>query len=188
MSSSASRIDCAPVRAPAAGVDRARLVLGFGEIAGGEGEPGQPEVGLVLLGVDAQRLLERALRPLDVAGRQVARRFVERARRRRLDVRSQEVAHRAFGLRADEAVDRVAVLEQEDAGEAAHAELGGQSRVGVGVDLGQLEAAVHLAGQPLEHRPEHATGSAPVGPEVDQHRNLARRVDDLLLEVLLGDI
>jgi hypothetical protein len=68
------------------------------------------------------------------------------------------------------------------------AEGGGEPRVGVGVELGQLDPAVALGDRALEHRPELAAGPTPLGPEVHDHRHLAGALDDVLLEGGLVDV
>src|SRR5439155_779691 len=60
--------------------------------------------------------------------------------------------------------------------------------VGVRVQLRQHDLALALGGGLLEHGRELAAGRAPLRPEVDHHRQRARPLDHLGLEVLLGDI
>ena len=97
-----------------------------------------------------------------------------------------------LGQRADEAVDRLAALEQHAERDAAHAEhlrqLGGDLGLLVGVELGQLEAAGVGGLELLEHRAERLARAAPRRPDVEQHRLLHRGVDQLGFEVLEGDV
>ncbi len=60
-------------------------------------------------------------------------------------------------------------------------------RVGVDVELYQLQLARALGGLALQHRSQLAAGSTPVGPEVDHHRKKMRAIQDNLLEVALGN-
>jgi hypothetical protein len=100
----------------------------------------------------------------------------------------QELAHLAFGQRAHEAVHRLAVLHQDDRGDAADAEGAGQLLLVVGVDLRQLEAAAVLHLQLFQDRADGLAGSAPGRPEVHQHGLAHGGGNDLLLEVLYGDV
>ena len=58
--------------------------------------------------------------------------------------------------------------------------------VGVGVDLREVDAPVAGGRRLLERRRELAARPAPLGPEVHDHRHLARALDDALREVGLG--
>ena len=91
-------------------------------------------------------------------------------------------------LRADELVDDASVAERLDGRDALDPEGLADARVGVGVELREHDLALALVGRLLERRCQHAAGAAPFGPEVHDHGKLARALDDLLLEVLLGDV
>ena len=56
------------------------------------------------------------------------------------------------------------------------------------VGLDQHELAAVLPRQPLQDRAERPAGPAPLGPEVDHHRDLARALDHVPLEVLRGGL
>ncbi len=71
---------------------------------------------------------------------------------------------------------------------ALDAELLGDLRVGVHVDLGEHDPAGVLLGQPLQDGAQLLARAAPLGPEVDDHRYLGGALDDLLLEGVLGDV
>ena len=107
-------------------------------------------------------------------------RFLDRrgARRRRRRA-GHELLHLAFRHRADEAVDRAAVLEGIDRGDRLDAHLLRQLLVLVDVDLDQAHRAVRVADRLLEHRPELLAGTAPRRPEIDDDRSLVRGVDDV---------
>src|SRR5690349_24279830 len=57
-----------------------------------------------------------------------------------------------LGHRADDRVDMLAVLEEQDAGDGPHVEPHGRARIGVDVDLGHLGLAGVLAAQLIEDR------------------------------------
>ena len=93
----------------------------------------------------------------------------------------EELAHLGLGQRADEAVDRLAALEQDAERDAAHAEhlrqLLRDLGLVVGVELDQLEAAGVGGLELLEHRAERLARAAPRRPDVEQHRLRERGVD-----------
>jgi hypothetical protein len=99
-----------------------------------------------------------------------------------------EGAHLRFGQGAGELIDQFAGDEGLDVGDAAHAAAGGDFRVLVGVQLGQHEAPAILGGELFQHRLERSAGSAPLGPEIDQHRGTVRGIDDFFLEVGGADV
>ena len=55
-------------------------------------------------------------------------------------------------------------------------------QVGVRVHVDLREHDVTRLGLALEHRPQHAAGPAPLGPEVDDHGHLVGALDHLALE------
>lgn len=73
-----------------------------------------------------------------------------------------------FGLEADEAVDELAVFEEEHGGDGADLVLLGGAGVGVDVELGDDIAAVGLGGELFDDGGDGATRPAPVGPTVDE--------------------
>ena len=88
----------------------------------------------------------------------------------------EELPHLGLGQRADEAVDRLAALEQDAERDAAHAEhlrqLLRDLGLLVGVELDELEAAGVVGLELLEDRAERLAGAAPRRPDVEQHRLL----------------
>jgi YVTN family beta-propeller protein len=76
-----------------------------------------------------------------------------------------------LGYRANHSVDLVAVAHHHEKGDAHRAEAGSQRGILVHVDLDYLERACPLAGELREHGLDHPAGSAPGGPEVDEHRH-----------------
>ncbi len=146
--------------------------------------------------VDGDRLLQPCERGLGIAvgGERLGfvdlvlglQRFLAR------HVLVEEGAHLALGQRADEAVHRLALVEQHAERDGADAEglaeLAGDLGLVVAVELGQLEAAGigHL--QLLQHGRQRAAGAAPGGPDVQQHGLLHGVVDEVGLEVLERDV
>src|SRR5215211_4955134 len=90
-----------------------------------------------------------------------------------------------FGLRADDAVDDRAVLEDEHGRDAAYVVLGRGARVLVDVQFGDAVAAIRFRRQFVEHRRDHAARAAPFGPVIHQDGDTAR-LQDLARERLVG--
>jgi len=127
---------------------------------------------LELQGAAQRRLVALGHEPVGLAGHEA----VEEA----LDLGGRE--------RADELVDDPPVLERLHGGDALDLERAGDVLVRVRVELGEDDVALAGGGRLLQRRPEHAARSAPLGPEVDDDGDGLRALEDLLLEVLLGDI
>src|SRR5581483_4314309 len=85
---------------------------------------------------------------------------------------------------ADQPLDRLAVLEHDERGDAHHAELLGDLRVLIDVDLRDLQLALLLAGDLLDDRRDHAARAAPGRPEIDEDRLLCGQ--HLVLERAVG--
>ena len=100
----------------------------------------------------------------------------------------EERGHGRGRLGADELGHDVPVAEGLHGRDPAHAEPGGEAGVGVDVDLGQLDPALARCHRLLQQGSEHVAGAAPLGPEVDDDRHLARALDDVLLEARLADV
>jgi hypothetical protein len=92
--------------------------------------------------------------------------------------------------RATEPAAFLAVLEQDHGREAAHPIVSGQTHVfaRVDLDLGQSQTPGVFLDDALQMRRERVTGTAPVGPEIDQDRLLGRGRNDLGLKVLVVDL
>jgi len=86
---------------------------------------------------------------------------------------------------ADELVDGATALEQSHVGDRANRELRRQPGIRGAVDLGQCDGTIELLDDTLQLGAEHATRAAPRGPEVDQHRHLARALDNPFVEIEL---
>jgi hypothetical protein len=93
-----------------------------------------------------------------------------------------ERPHHALGLRALEAVERAPVAEGVDGGDRLDAQLVGQRLVLVDVDLRQAHLAAVAAHDLLQDRGQLLARPAPLGPEIDQHRRLARGLQHVLGE------
>src|SRR4051812_19090189 len=91
----------------------------------------------------------------------------------------------ALALGADHALHRLTVLEDDERGDAHDVEPPGDVRVVVDVQLGDLELAGLLVGDLVEDRGDHLARTAPLGPEVDEHR--LARAGDLLVEGGIGE-
>ena len=91
-------------------------------------------------------------------------------------------------LRARELVHELAVAEGLHVRDALHALATRDVGVGVDIDLDELDGAARGGHGALDHGREHVAGTAPFGPEVDQHRHAARALDDGLLEPCLVDV
>ena len=74
--------------------------------------------------------------------------------------------------RADDLLGDDAVLEQEQGRDAADAEVHGRLRVGVDVELREGELAIVFLGELFYDGGDHLTGATPVGPEIDQDREV----------------
>ena len=155
------------------------------------GAPGQQQgLDIVEAGVVVVRRGGGCLRqPLERIGRtqgrlvlDFLREFVLRLVRRR-HVLVQELADLAFGQGPHEAVDRLAVHQQNHRGDALDAERRRQLLLLVGVDLDQLEASGIGKLQLFQQRTDDLAGPAPGRPEVHQHRLGHRRGDDLGFKV-----
>ena len=92
------------------------------------------------------------------------------------------------GLRADELVHHLAVLECLHGRDALDAVRLREPGVAVHVDLDELDLARALSGGALERGGQRAARPAPLGPEVHHHGHLARAVDDGVLEFRLCDV
>src|SRR5437763_5323509 len=87
-----------------------------------------------------------------------------------------------LGLRADDALDGLSVLVDEERGGALYAERGGCPRVLVNVEFGDAVASARLRRKLFERGRDHAARAAPRGPAVEQHGARGRRFDDLARE------
>ena len=80
---------------------------------------------------------------------------------------------------------RLPVVEDEQRRDAHHVEPPGEVRVLVDVQLGDLQLAGVLGGDLREDGGDHLARTAPLGPEVDDHRHVRRA--DRLVEVGGGE-
>src|SRR5690606_14140522 len=90
-----------------------------------------------------------------------------------------------LALRSDDPLHRCAALEQNHRRDRDHLEIPGGLRVGIHVELGDLQRAGLLVGDLLQHRRHHLARTAPVGPEIHQNRCVA--VQYVGLEGAVGD-
>ena len=80
----------------------------------------------------------------------------------------------------------LAVLEQHQGRNAAHAIALRRLRIVVDVDLGDGQLAVHVLGDLFQRRGDHLARTAPLRPEIDQHR--AARFQDVGFERRVADM
>jgi len=104
------------------------------------------------------------------------------------DQRLEELLDGRRGLGTDKLRHDPTLTERLDGRDALDPERPSQTRIGVDVDLDQLDLARTGVRGTLEQRPELPTGAAPAGPEVDHHREGVRPVEDCRLEIRLGDV
>ncbi len=99
------------------------------------------------------------------------------ARRRGRRELGDELLHLAFGNGALESVDRPAVAEGIDRRNRLDAHLRRQLFILVDVDLDHAHGAFGLAHGLFQRRAELLAGTAPFRPEIDDDRDVMRRVD-----------
>ena len=79
-------------------------------------------------------------------------------------VELERLNQRRLGAGADSACDHLAVLHQHDGRDAERVELRGQTRLGVDVDLADLDAARVVVGDLVDDRGNQAARTAPCRP------------------------
>ena len=123
-------------------------------------------------------------RPVELAGVGQMLRLLDRDLFRRRPERAREALDEGLDLAlrqgAREAVDRLAVAERVDHRDRLDAQLLGELGALVDVDLDQPDLAAGGLDHALEDRPELLAGPAPGRPEIDDHRLVARLLDDVL--------
>lgn len=72
-----------------------------------------------------------------------------------------------LGLHTDDAIHLFAVLEEHEHGDRAHAELGGEIGAVVHIDLADFDGVALLGSELLQDGGQHAAGTAPFCPEID---------------------
>ncbi len=104
----------------------------------------------------------------------------------------EELANLGFRQRADETIDRLTAGEHHAKRNRAHAEhlaeLAGDFRLLVAVELGQQEAAFVSGFELFQDRAELLAGAAPGGPDIEQNRPRQGGLDQVGLEVFQGDV
>ncbi len=85
---------------------------------------------------------------------------------------ADELPYCGFGQGPDEAVDDLAILQGEHRGDGRHLERGRDPRVGVHIDLGQLDRAARLLDHLLQDRPERAARDRTTTPTGRPRRGL----------------
>jgi glycosyltransferase involved in cell wall biosynthesis len=87
-------------------------------------------------------------------------------------MRVERVKQPFLGLGADDALDRLAVLEQHHGRNAGHAVLLSAHAVLVNVDFGDFQRSAFLSGDFVQNWGDHAAWPAPFRPEIDEHRDI----------------
>ena len=100
----------------------------------------------------------------------------------------EEGAHLALRQGAVELIDQLSLKEHLDGWDAAHAEMLGELRVFVGIDLGEKKAPLIFIGQLFEQRFQCLTGTTPRRPEVHYNGNFQGGLENLCLEFFDGDV
>ena len=72
-----------------------------------------------------------------------------------------------LGLHTDDAIHLFAVLEEHEHGDGAHTELGGEIGAVVDIDLADFDGVALLGSELLQDGGQHAAGTAPFSPEID---------------------
>ncbi len=160
---------------------RARLV----EATGGDQRPREPADDLAMVGRHLDQLLKEIGRTLAIAigqhllgHREQQLDFGLLRLRLALDRElGQDLVERAgqlaFGARAGEVGDRLALEDRVDRRDLLDPELGGDHFLFVDVELDQLDALVRIiGGDLLEHRRELLARPAPFGPEIEQNQRV----------------
>src|SRR5207237_7983317 len=96
--------------------------------------------------------------------------------RRGADVRLEPLHQLWLGHEADDALDSLAVREQDHRRDARDAEVHRRVLVLVDVELDDPQLAGLLSGDLLQNGSDHAARAAPLRPEVDEHGRLAARL------------
>src|ERR1041385_4909789 len=75
----------------------------------------------------------------------------------------------ALAAQADDLIGHFAALENQESWDGADAVLSSQALEVVDVELGDLDLAIVFGGELVQDGGDHFAGTAPFGPEVDQH-------------------
>ena len=183
-------------RLGAGDIDVVRMLLRHGvEAASGGSGPTERDLRprhagdrLGIAGLLSEDLLEHTGRDIKLPGVQRLLRLLDanlgstRADRARKTLdESLDLAFRQSSLKP---VRGLAVLEGIDHGDGLNAQLLRKRLVFVDIDLDQTNGASGGLNDLLQNRPELLAGFAPGCPEIDDHRHVARHLDDVVHEVL----
>jgi hypothetical protein len=98
-----------------------------------------------------------------------------------LYLRIQFARQNFLGHRAHDLIHYFAVFVEQDGGNALNVQLGGDRRIFLNLQFADFSFARVFASQLLDDRGDHAAGTAPSGPAIDQHRNI--RLQNLLVKI-----
>ena len=147
-------------------------LLGAGQIAELEECSGEPEGGGRVLRPEEERRLEVGAGECRFTALECAIALLGEPIRVTGREPLEELAHRRLRPGAHELGDHLAVAECLDGRDAADLVAAGHLGVGVDIDLDQLHAAREVGGDALEDGADDPAGTAPGGPEVDDHGDL----------------
>lgn len=156
----------------------ARLAYDFGQI----------DQNVCIIWFDGVGLLEQIDCLFDGAGIGLLARLIPEGPHFGNDVFFQEFSNLAFRQSPHELIHRRAIDEQHHGRQAADAELTGQLRFDIRVDLGELQFAAIAFSDLFEHGFERPARAAPLRPEIHKYRRLKRRVDDAALKFCGGNV
>lgn len=92
-----------------------------------------------------------------------------------------------LGHGADQLIGNLAALENEQSGNAANAELGGDIHVFVNVELHDFDFAGMFASNFFHRGRKHVAGTAPIRPEIDHYGLGLAGFNDVGLEAGVTD-
>src|SRR5688572_11250244 len=118
---------------------------------------------------------DELMRGGDSAGFYRQRNVNARGRASPSQVRLKRLRDDLLGLEADEVLDELAALEDQQGGDAFDVVRAGRALVRVDVELPDDVTAAGLGGELVDRRRDRAARRAPRGPRVNQHGLLARR-------------
>jgi pimeloyl-ACP methyl ester carboxylesterase len=132
------------------------------------------------------------IRPARLEFERAPERFLVAFLHQRVGLRRHESVEKALDrlrrLSADELGYDATVAERLNRRDSLNSEGARQRLVGVHIDLHQFDLAGARADSTLQQWGELPTRTAPIGPEVDDHGDLLRALDDCSFKVVLVDI
>ena len=103
-----------------------------------------------------------------------------------LDMFFDAVDERGIALHADNAVNFLAVLDEEHGGDAHDVEASGATGIVIDIQLGDDHLSIIFSGQVCDGGGQHVAGAAPFRPEVDDGQLVG--LHDRLFEIGVGNV